>query len=86
LFAGVDAASPVSISKEWLLALQGRVWRSWCANGWPALRHASVVVIDELIELAGGEEAFDQMIFNLIGKNFARAWRMCPAAYSHPRP
>jgi hypothetical protein len=72
--AAVGKIAMVPLATEWLLVLRRVVWRGWTTNGKPSLKHATIVVFEDLVPLVGGPSEFNQIVLNLLGKEFAQAW------------
>ena len=76
LSARIQGGEAVTIASKWLLVVRESVWSAWKAGRAPALRDANVVVMEELVPLVGGHARFDQIVLELIGSDFAKAWGM----------
>jgi hypothetical protein len=66
----------VTLASQWLLVVRESVYESWRRTGWPQMRHAHVIIFEDLAQLIGGARQFDDMVKELIGGDFAEAWEI----------
>jgi hypothetical protein len=64
------------VAKNWWLVMRTAVWAQYEIRGKPPLEHASVILIEELVELFGGQGCFNALALSLLGNDPFSAWHL----------
>jgi hypothetical protein len=81
-FLGSDAAvlcASVStnaweVVRPWWLVVRKVVWLRWAQTGIPSLTNGRFLLLEKVVQEFGGEEAFNDLVRELVCGNFFEAW------------
>jgi hypothetical protein len=80
------ALPPVELAHDWWLVVRNEVWRRSGQQLGAQLKRGKVLILEDLVDFFGGEQAFDSLVLELVGSGFYREWNLQRMLQANPGP
>jgi len=80
LCAAPAGRQPVTLARSWVLLIRREVADAWAANPPLFRRDCWILLFEDLVPAAGGQDEFDKIVSSLVGDRFAEPWGLSPEA------
>ena len=73
----LDEGNQVLLTLDWGLVVRREVFDHWARNSSPVMnRTCWIILFEDFVQAVGGADAFDSVVKDLVGYEFADAWGM----------
>lgn len=66
----------VELARDWWLIVRDEVWRHSGQQLGDQLKKGKVLILEDLVDFFGNEQAFDSLVQELVGSGFYREWNL----------